>query len=63
MRPLPLTRQEIISVVRRQVAQFEEIGVAHDAAVLMVARKHEVDPHKIAALAPALPGAGSKEQI
>lgn len=63
MRPLPLTRQEIINVVRRQVAQFEEIGLAHEAAVLMVARTHKVEPHKIAALAPALPEKSSKEHV
>jgi hypothetical protein len=62
MQPLPLTRQEIINVVRHQVAQFEEIGLAHEAAVLMVARTHKVEPHKIAALAPP-PGKSSKERV
>lgn len=59
MRPLPLTRQEISNVVRRQVAQFEEIGLTHEAA----ARTHKVEPHKIAALAPPLPGKSSKEHV
>lgn len=63
MRPLPLTHQEIINVVRHQVAQFEEIGLTHEAAVLMVARTHKVEPHKIAALAPPLPGKSSKEHV
>jgi hypothetical protein len=62
MGPVPLTRQEVANVVRRQVSQFEEIGLTHDAAVLAVARKHAVEPHKIAALAPALPEEGDQEQ-
>lgn len=61
MGPVPLTRQEIANVVRRQVAQFEEIGLTHDVAVLAVARKHTVEPHKIAALAPAQPEGGEDQ--
>jgi len=62
MQPHPLTPQEVIGVVRRQVSQFEEVGMTHDAAVLMVALTLKVEPYKVAVLAPPLPGGGGKEQ-
>ena len=60
MRPAPLTPQEIINVVRRQVRQFEEVGLTHDAAVLMVALTLKVEPYKVVALAPPLPSEEGK---
>lgn len=62
MQPHPLTPQEVIAVVRRQVSQFEEIGMTHEAAVLMVALTLKVEPYKVAVLAPPLPGEASKER-
>ena len=62
MRSLPLTPQEVIGVVRRQVNQFEEVGLTHEAAVLMVALTLKVEPYKVSVLAPPLPGEDGKEQ-
>jgi hypothetical protein len=62
MRPQPLTPHEVIGIVRRQVSQFEEVGLTHEAAVLMVALTLKVEPYKVAVLAPPLPGEGEKEQ-
>jgi hypothetical protein len=62
MQPHPLTPQEVIAIVRRQVSQFEEVGMTHEAAVLMVALTLKVEPYKIAVLAPPLPGEDGKEQ-
>lgn len=56
MQPHPLTPEEVIGVVRRQVSQFEEVGMTHEAAVLMVALTLKVEPYKVAVLAPPLPG-------
>lgn len=54
MQPMPLTTPEIINTVRRQVSQFVEIGLTHEAAVTSVAAALKVEPHKVAALAPPL---------
>lgn len=62
MQPHPLTPQEVIAIVRRQVSQFEEIGMTHEAAVLMVALTLKVEPYKVAVIAPPLPGEDGKEQ-
>lgn len=55
MQPTPLTTPEIINIVRRQVSQFVEVGLTHEAAVNRVAATLKVEPHKIAALASPLP--------
>jgi hypothetical protein len=62
MQPHPLTPQEVIAIVRRQVRQFEEVGMTHEAAVLMVALTLKLEPYKVAVLAPPLPGEDGKEQ-
>jgi hypothetical protein len=56
----PLTPQEVVNLVKRQVCQFEQAGLSHDAAVLMCATTIQVEPYKIAALAPPLPDAGEE---
>jgi hypothetical protein len=55
MQPVPLTPQEVINLVNRQVRQFEEAGLGHEGAVLMAALTLKIEPHKISALAPPLP--------
>jgi hypothetical protein len=62
MQTVPLTPQEAVNLVGRQVRQFEEVGLTHDAAVLMCAATLKIEPHKIAALAQPLPDEESKEQ-
>ena len=55
MRGVPLTPQEIVDLVNRQVRQFEQVGLTHEAAVLMCATTIQVEPYKVAAFAPPLP--------
>jgi hypothetical protein len=58
MQGLPLTPQEALNAVTRQVRQFEQIGLTHEAAVLMAAATLRVEPHKISVLAPPTPSEG-----
>ncbi len=55
MRGVPLTPQEIVDLVNRQVRQFEQVGLTHETAVLMCATTIQVEPYKVAVLAPPLP--------
>ena len=52
MRPLPLTRAEVINVLTRKVRHFEGIGLDRDAAVLMTASAFKTEPHKVVDLVP-----------
>jgi|GEM_PF-2203974 len=61
MQALPLTPQEAMNVVTRQVRQFEQVGLTHEAAVLMCALTLKVEPHKISVLAPPAPNEGKGE--
>jgi hypothetical protein len=61
MRAAPLTPQEVVNLVKRQVRQFEQAGLSHDAAVLMCATTIQVEPYKVAALAPPLPDSAGEE--
>lgn len=56
MQPTPLTPQEVVNLVNRQVRQFEQAGLTHEGAVLMAALTLKVEPYKVAALAPPVPG-------
>lgn len=62
MPAVPLTPQEIINLVNRQVRQFEQAGLTHEAAVLMCATTIQVEPYKVAALAPPVPGEPGTEK-
>jgi hypothetical protein len=55
MHGAPLTPEEVVNLVSRQVRQFEEVGLTHDGAILMAAFTLKVEPYKIAALAPPEP--------
>ena len=55
MQGAPLTPQEVINLVNRQVRQFEQAGLTHEGAVLMAAFTLKVEPYKVAVLAPPLP--------
>lgn len=62
MQGTPLTPQEIVNLVNRQVRQFEQAGLTHEAAVLMCAATLKVEPHKVAVLAPPVPGEPDAEK-
>jgi hypothetical protein len=51
MHGVPLTPEEVVNLVSRQVRQFEEVGLTHEGAILMAAFTLKVEPYKIAALA------------
>jgi hypothetical protein len=62
MQTPPLTPQEIVNLVNRQVRQFEQAGLNHETAVLMCATTLKVEPHKVAVLAPPVPGEPGTEK-
>jgi hypothetical protein len=55
MHGVPLTPQEVVNLVARQVRQFEGAGLTHEGAILMAAFTLKVEPYKISALAPPPP--------